>query len=83
MTGFKEDSFAKLELALERTLGDFIARGHRVPMIGSQVYSGCAINRPRLLQGPILHAPEPPCSARLKEAVEKFVALIDQMLSHI
>jgi hypothetical protein len=78
-----KDSFAKLQLAVERTLETFVARGHNVLIIGGQVNSGCAINRPRLLQGPILHAPEPPCPATPKEAAKNFVASIDLMLSHV
>jgi peptidoglycan/LPS O-acetylase OafA/YrhL len=79
----RKGSFAKLQLAIERTLEQFIARGHRVLMIGDQVYAGCAINRPRLLQGPLLHAPLPPCPARPREVVEQSTASINQMLSRI
>jgi hypothetical protein len=79
----RKGSFAKLQLAIERTLEKLIARGHRVLMIGGQVYAGCAINRPRLLQGPLLHAPQPPCPAGPREAIEQSTAPSDQMLSRI
>jgi peptidoglycan/LPS O-acetylase OafA/YrhL len=79
----RKGSFGKLQLAVERTLEKSIALGHRILMIGGQVYAGCAINRPRLLQGPLVHAPQPPCPATPREAVEQSTAPIDQMLSRI
>ena len=41
-------TFAKLELALVRTFETWVANGHRILLMGDQVYAGCAINRPRL-----------------------------------
>jgi peptidoglycan/LPS O-acetylase OafA/YrhL len=79
----RKGSYAKLELALERTLAKFVARGHRVLIIGGQVYSGCEINRPRLLQGPLPHAPQPPCQPRPREVVEKETASANAMLERI
>jgi peptidoglycan/LPS O-acetylase OafA/YrhL len=76
-------SFAKLELALGRTLETLVADGHRVLLLGDQVYAGCAINRPRLLQGPLPHEPQPPCPARTREVVEQSTAAMDHMLSRI
>jgi peptidoglycan/LPS O-acetylase OafA/YrhL len=76
-------SFEKLQLALERTLEKIVARGHRVLLIGEQVYAACAINRPRLLQGPLPHAPQPPCPARTREDVERSTASIDRMLLRV
>lgn len=76
-------SFAKLELALERTIGRMIERGHRILIIGDHVTASCLINRPRLLQGPLPHAPLPPCPSRTREAVEQSTAQISQMLSGI
>ena len=79
----KQGSFAKLELAFKRTMEKLVAQGHRVLLIGGQVYASCAINRPRLLQGPLPHAPQPPCPARPRDEVEQSTASIDQMLSRI
>jgi peptidoglycan/LPS O-acetylase OafA/YrhL len=79
----RQGSFAKLELALQRSLEKLVAQGHRILLIGGQVYASCAINRPRLLQGPILHAPQPPCPARPRDEVEQSTASTDQMLSRI
>jgi peptidoglycan/LPS O-acetylase OafA/YrhL len=76
-------SFAKLELALLRTFETWVANGRRILLMGDQVYAGCAINRPRLLQGPLLHEPQPPCPARTREVVERSTAAMDQMLSRI
>jgi hypothetical protein len=70
-------------LAIEKTLEKLIARGHRVLLIGGQVFASCAINRPRLLQGPLPHAPQPPCPIRTREEAEQFTTSIDQMLSRI
>jgi len=52
-------------------------------LIGEQVFASCAINRPRLLQGPLPHAPQPPCPARPREEVDQSTASIDQMLLRI
>ncbi len=79
----KKGSYAKLELALERTLAKSVARGHRILIIGGQVYSGCEINRPRLLQGPLPHAPQPPCPPRAREVVEKETTSANEMLERI
>jgi peptidoglycan/LPS O-acetylase OafA/YrhL len=79
----RKGSFAKLELALERTFEKIISRGHRILLIGDQVYAGCVINRKRLLQGPLPHAPQPPCRPRSRDEVEKSNASMDQMLSRI
>jgi peptidoglycan/LPS O-acetylase OafA/YrhL len=79
----QKGSFVKLQHAIENTLGRFVARGHRVLLIGGQVYASCAINRPRLLQGPLPHTPQPPCPIRTREEAEKSTAFVDQMLSRI
>jgi hypothetical protein len=79
----RKGSFAKLQLGIERTLETFIARGRRILLIGGQVYASCAINRPRLLQGPLPHAPQPPCPARTQEEAERLTTAMDQMLSRI
>ena len=79
----RKGSFAKLQLGIERTLEKLIARGHRILLIGGQVYASCAINRPRLLQGPLPHAPQPPCPTRTREEAEQLTASMDQMLSRI
>jgi hypothetical protein len=79
----KKGSFAKLQLGLEKTLETLIARGHRVLLIGGQVFASCAINRPRLLQGPLPHAPQPPCPTRTRKEAEQFTTSTDQMLSRI
>jgi peptidoglycan/LPS O-acetylase OafA/YrhL len=79
----RKGSFAKLQLGLEKTLEKLIARGHRVLLIGGQVFASCAINRPRLLQGPLPHAPQPPCPIRTREEAEQYTTSVDQMLSRI
>lgn len=79
----RKGSYAKLALALERTLDDLVARGHRIVIIGNQVYASCVPNHKRLLQGPLPHAVAPPCPARSKEEVEKSNASMDHILSRI
>ena len=78
-----KDSYAKLQRALERTIEKIIASGHRILIIGDQVRASCSINRPRLLQGPLPHTPEPPCPSITREAAEQSTAPIDRMLSRI
>ena len=77
------DSFTKLQLGLERTIGKLVADGRRILIIGEQLDPGCPINRPRLLQGPLPHAPQPPCPAKTREQAERSTARIDQMLSRV
>jgi peptidoglycan/LPS O-acetylase OafA/YrhL len=77
------DSFAKLQLALEHTLEKLVDHGHRILIIGEPVKASCSINRPRLLQGPLPHTPEPPCPPVTREAAEQSTAQIDGMLSRI
>jgi hypothetical protein len=77
------DSFTKLQLALENTLEKLVDRGHRILIIGDPVQASCSINRPRLLQGPLPHTPEPPCLPVTREAAERSTAQVDGMLSRI
>jgi SGNH domain (fused to AT3 domains) len=70
-------------LALEHTLEKLVDHGHRILIIGDPVQASCSINRPRLLQGPLPHAPEPPCPPVTREAAEQSTAQIDGMLSRI
>jgi peptidoglycan/LPS O-acetylase OafA/YrhL len=77
------DSFAKLQLALEHTLEKLVDHGHRILIIGDPVQASCSINRPRLLQGPLPHTPEPPCPPVTREAAERSTAQVDGMLSRI
>jgi hypothetical protein len=75
-------SFAKLRLAVERTMEKLIARGHRILIIGEQPDPSCAVNRPRLLQGPLPHAPLP-CSAITRQAAEQSTDRIDRVLARV
>ena len=76
-------SFIKLERALEETIGRFVAAGKRVLLFGSQVNADCVFNRARLLQGPLPHAPLPPCPIGRKEVAEASGAAINAMLARI
>jgi hypothetical protein len=75
-------SFAKLQPALERTMEKLVAAGHRILLIGEQPDPGCPINRPRLLQGPLPHAPQP-CPSTAREVVQQATGQIDRMLARI
>ena len=77
-----KDTYSKLELALEKTLGSLID-DRRILLIGAQVEASCEINRPRLLQGPLPHAPLAPCPATSKERVERSGAEVNEMLARI
>jgi peptidoglycan/LPS O-acetylase OafA/YrhL len=78
----EDHSLANLQLAIERTIEKISAHGRRILIVGDQV-KGCPVNRPRLLQGPLLHAPEPPCPPTKREAAEQSTARINEMLSRI
>jgi peptidoglycan/LPS O-acetylase OafA/YrhL len=77
------EPFAKLQLAIEKTIEKIAAHGRRILIIGDQVKASCAINRPRLLQGPLPHTPVPPCASTKREIAEQSTAPINQMLSRI
>jgi hypothetical protein len=78
-----EEPFAKLQLAIEKTIGELVGHGRRILIIGDQVKASCAINRPRLLQGPLPHTPVPPCAATKREVAEQSTAPINLMLSRM
>ncbi len=73
----------RLQNAIERTIERITARGQRLLIIGAQVTAGCRINRPRLLQGPLPHMPEPPCPPISRESVEQSTGPIDRMFARI
>jgi peptidoglycan/LPS O-acetylase OafA/YrhL len=76
-----EEPLAKLQLAIEKTIKEIGAR--RILIIGDQVKASCPINRPRLLQGPLPHAPQPPCQPTTRELAQQSTAPIDRMLARI
>lgn len=75
-------SFTKLEDALYRTLSA-LTKNRRVLLVGAQVPTGCEINRPRLLQGPLAHVPPEPCAPMAKERAEKAGAATNAMLANV
>lgn len=77
------ESFTRLQLGLDRTIGKLVADGRRILIIGEQLDPGCPINRPRLLQGPLPHAPQPPCPPKTRQEAERSTAKIDRMLSSV
>jgi hypothetical protein len=78
-----EPSYAKLQLAMERTFEKITANGRRILIIGAQVKANCPINRARLLPGPLYHAPQPLCPSLTRDAAEQSTASTNQMLSRI
>jgi peptidoglycan/LPS O-acetylase OafA/YrhL len=79
----EKGSYRKLEQALRRTLREFVVGGRHILLIGAQVNSGCAINLPRLLPGPLPHAPLKPCPPSTRESVDQATAALDAMLSRV
>jgi peptidoglycan/LPS O-acetylase OafA/YrhL len=78
-----KNSYTKLEDALKRTMAEFVAGGRRILLLGAQVHANCSINLPRLLQGPLPHAPLPPCPPAGRASVERSGAQTNQMLARI
>jgi hypothetical protein len=72
-----------LQLALRPTIETLVAAGHRVLLVGAQVDPGCPIDQPRLMPGPLPHAPEPPCPVTSRRAADQSVAAIDQILAGV
>jgi hypothetical protein len=56
--------FVKLRSAFEETIKRLTTGGRRILLIGDQIKSICSINRARLLDGPLPHAPQPACRHR-------------------
>ena len=79
---FDAGSYRKLRAALEVTVQELVARGHRVLLVGTQIDPGCPVNLPRLQQGPLPHAPLPCPPASLAKA-RQMVAPTDQILADI
>jgi peptidoglycan/LPS O-acetylase OafA/YrhL len=79
----EKGSYRKLEQALRRTLREFAVGDRHILLIGAQVNSGCAINLPRLLQGPLPHAPLQPCPPSTRESAEQATAAMDAMLARV
>lgn len=79
----EKGSYAKLQQALERTIGEFVAGGRPILLIGPQVEANCFVNRPRLLQGPLPHAPLKPCPPTSRQSVEQAGAATNRMLSSL
>jgi peptidoglycan/LPS O-acetylase OafA/YrhL len=75
-------TFAKLQLGVERTMEKLVARGHRILIIGEQPDPSCPVDRPRLLQGPLAHAPLP-CPATPRQAAEQATERVDQVFARV
>jgi hypothetical protein len=78
-----QGSYMKLQRALEQTMREFVKRGHRVLLIGSQVDADCHFDRLRLYQGPLPHAALPPCLPGKREIMERSGAQMNGMLEQI
>jgi peptidoglycan/LPS O-acetylase OafA/YrhL len=76
-------SYNELEQALERTVARLVERGHRVLLVGAQVQPRCFINLPRLLPGPLPHAPIPACPPIPKAEAARMIAPVDRVLTRI
>lgn len=76
-------SFNELRQALQRTVARLVARGHRILLVGAQIQPDCVINLPRLLQGPLRHAPLPACPAIARAEAERMTAPIDRALASV
>jgi hypothetical protein len=73
----------RLQTALETTLARLTMSGRRILIIGDQVKAGCAIDVPRVLSGPLPHAPVKPCPPTSREAAEQSSAAINRMLETV
>jgi hypothetical protein len=79
----QKGSYAKLERAIEQTMGQLANEGRHILMIGRQVDATCSINLPRLLEGPLRHAALAPCPITMREVVEQSSTIVNQMLARI
>jgi SGNH domain (fused to AT3 domains) len=73
----------RLQKELETTLERLTRGGRRILIIGDQVKTDCPIDPPRLLSGPLPHAPLKPCPPTSREVVERSTAPINQMLEKV
>ena len=81
-TDSRPGSYRKLRAALEVTVHDLVAHGHRVLLVGTQPDPGCPVDLPRLQPGPLPHSPLPCPPASLEQA-RQMVAPTDQVLAEI
>jgi peptidoglycan/LPS O-acetylase OafA/YrhL len=77
----QEEALDKLQFAIENMVKMIGAR--RILIIGDQVKASCQVNRPRLLEGPLPHAPLPPCPPTARDFVDQSTDPINRMLSRI
>jgi peptidoglycan/LPS O-acetylase OafA/YrhL len=75
--------FDRLQKALEKALERLTRSGRRILIIGGQVRTDCPIDRPRLLSGPLPHAPVTPCPPTDREVVEQSTDAINRMLETV
>jgi hypothetical protein len=75
-------SYTKLRAALAITIEDLVRRGHRILLVGTQVDPGCPVNVPRLIQGPLRHAPLS-CPPTSLDQARRMVAPTDQILAEM
>lgn len=76
-------TFNGLQRALERTIGTLVGHGHHILLVGAQIQPDCVINLPRLMPGPLRHAPPPPCPALSREEAGRMTAPVDEMLANL
>lgn len=76
-------SYRRLEQALRRTLREFVAGGRHILLIGAQVNSSCSINLPRLLPGPLAHAPLKPCPPSTRQSADEATAALNAILAGV
>jgi peptidoglycan/LPS O-acetylase OafA/YrhL len=75
-------SYTKLRAALAVTIEDLVRHGHRILLVGTQIDPGCPINVPRLIQGPLPHAPLS-CPPTSLDQAKQMVGPTDQVLADI
>jgi hypothetical protein len=78
-----ERTLAQLQSSIEATIELLRHTGRHFLLIGDQVSNNCAIDKTRLMPGPLWHAPQAPCALIDRDAMIRSGAALNAMLERV
>lgn len=78
-----ERTLAQLQSSIEATIELLRGSGRHFLLIGNQVSNNCAIDKTRLMPGPLWHAPQAPCPLIDHDAMVRDGASLNAMLERV
>jgi peptidoglycan/LPS O-acetylase OafA/YrhL len=79
----RERTMAQLQSSLEATIELLRRSGRHFLLIGEQVSNNCAIDKTRLMPGPLWHAPQAPCALVDRDTAIRSGAALNAMLERV